>query len=165
MLASVVTFYAINVTTTKTSEESLQIYKQHMWNNGTTYSEAAFLVINTGGRDLVIDKITVRGQETAITSMYFNKTTNTISGDLTYQTPDASGTSLSNTTITIGNTGYTFTLGANGSNLILPAGKTMMVYILNPDHVSVDDIGVTVGFTIFTSNAQWYKECNVEAAS
>jgi hypothetical protein len=40
----------------------------------------------------------------------------------------------------------------------------MIVYIANPDHVSVSDIGVTVGVTVFTANAQYYKEANVEAA-
>jgi hypothetical protein len=41
----------------------------------------------------------------------------------------------------------------------------MIVYVTNPDHVSVSDIGVTVGITVFTANAQYYKEANVEASS
>ena len=49
LLATVVTFYAINVTTTRVQEESIQITKLHLWHNGTTFSEAAFLVVNTGG--------------------------------------------------------------------------------------------------------------------
>jgi len=49
-------------------------------------------------------------------------------------------------------------------DLILKSGWTMIVYITNPDHVSVGDIGVTIGVTIFTANAQYYKECNVEAS-
>ena len=163
MLSSVVTFYAINVTTTKTSGESLQKYKQHMWNNGTTFSEAAFVIINTGGRDVVIDKITIRGQESAVTNMYFNKTSETINADLAYLEPNVNGTAIANTAIVVGTSNFTLTQGAIGSNLILPAGKSMIVYNLNPDHVSVSDIGTTVGFTVFTSNAQWYKECNVEA--
>jgi hypothetical protein len=40
----------------------------------------------------------------------------------------------------------------------------MIVYITNPDSISVNDIGVTVSFTVFTANAQWNKECNVGAA-
>ena len=39
----------------------------------------------------------------------------------------------------------------------------MIVYIAQPDHVSVSDVGVTVGVTVFTSNAQYYKEANVQA--
>ena len=35
LLATVVTFYAINVTTTRVQEESLHLSKQHIWYNTT----------------------------------------------------------------------------------------------------------------------------------
>ena len=92
LLATVVTFYAINVTTTRVQEESIQVAKLHLWHNGTTFSEAAFLIVNTGGRDLVLDKISIRGQESAWDTIYYNKTTGAISPDLTYVTPNAPGT-------------------------------------------------------------------------
>jgi hypothetical protein len=133
LLATVVTFYAINVTTTRVQEESIQVTKLHFWNNGSTFSEAAFLIINTGGRDLVLDKIAVRGQQSEWDTVYFNKTQTGISPDLTYITPNANG--------------------------------TLQVYMTNPDSLSVNDIGVTLGVTIFTANAQYYKESNVEAAT
>jgi hypothetical protein len=161
LLASIVTFYAINVVTTRVQEESLQIFKQHLWHNGTTYAEGAFLIINTGGRDVVIDKISVRGQESAWNTVYYNKTTNTISPDLYYITPDASGT-LAGQTVTLGSSSYTLTSASE--DLILRSGWSMIVYVTNPDSISVNDIGVTVGFTVFTANAQYYKECNVGAS-
>jgi hypothetical protein len=40
----------------------------------------------------------------------------------------------------------------------------MVVYILSPGSVSVSDIGLTVGFTVFTAQAMYYKETNVQAA-
>ncbi len=49
--------------------------------------------------------------------------------------------------------------------MILKSGWSMIVYMTNPDSLSVNDIGVTLGVTIFTANAQYYKESNVEAAS
>jgi len=161
LLATVVTFYAINVTTTRVQEESLKIYKQHIWHNGTTYGEAAFLVINTGGRDLVLDKIAVRGQESSWTTVYYNKTTNAISPDLYYITPNINGTLLGKN-VTLSST--TYTLIPASDDLILKSGWSMLVYMTNPDSISVNDIGVTVGFTLFTSNAQYYKECNVGAS-
>jgi len=132
LLATVVTFYAINVTTTRVAEESLQVYKLHTWHDGGTNSQTAFIIINTGGRDVVFDKITVRGQECAWTSVFYNKTTDTINNDLSYNSTLTDGG-----TITIGTTPYT----------------------------SVSDIGVTVGINVFTANAQYYKEANVEASS
>jgi hypothetical protein len=161
LLASIVTFYAINVVTTRVQEESLQIFKQHLWHNGTTYAEGAFLIINTGGRDVVIDKISVRGQESAWTTIYYNKTTSTISNDLYYLIPNLNGTLLGQS-VTLGGTPYTLVQASN--DLILRSGWSMIVYATNPDSISVNDIGVTVGFTVFTANAQYYKECNVGAS-
>lgn len=161
LLASVVTFYAINVVTTRVQEESLQIYKQHIWHNGTTFAEGAFLITNTGGRDVVIDKISIRGQESFWTTVYYNKTTNAISPDLPYLVPDSNGTLLGRS-VTLGSTTYNLTQASD--DLILKSGWSMIVYITNPDSISVNDIGVTVGFTTFTANAQYYKETNVGAS-
>jgi len=155
LLATVVTFYAINVTTTRVQEESLQVFKLHTWHNGTAYAETAFLVINTGGRDLVIDKIAVRGQECAWNNVYYNKTADTINVDLPY-IPEP----LTNVTLA----SKDYKLKQASDDLILKSGWSMIVYIANPDHISVSDIGVTVGITLFTANAQYYKEANVEAA-
>lgn len=161
LLATVVTFYAINVVTTRVQEESLSIYKQHIWHNGTTFAEGAFLVINTGGRDFVIDKISVRGQESPWTTVYYNKTQNAISPDLYYLTPDSNGTLLGQS-VTLAARNYTLIRASD--DLILKSGWSMIVYITNPDSISVSDIGVTVGFTVFTANAQYYKETNVGAS-
>ena len=163
LLATVVTFYAINVTTTRVEEESLQVFKLHVWHNGSSFSEAAFLIINTGGRDVVLDKITVRGQECAWTSVYYYKGQITVDEDLGYVTPN--GTSLEGKYAKIGGSDSNYTLSAASSDIILPSGYTLIVYIANPDHISVSDIGVTVGVMVFTANAQYYKETNVEAAS
>jgi hypothetical protein len=164
LLATVVTFYAINVTTTRVQEESIQVTKLHFWHNGTTFSEAAFLIINTGGRDLVLDKIAVRGQQSEWDTVYYNKTQDAISPDLTYVTPNASG-NLTGLSVTLGTDTYPLTQGTVGNDMILKSGWSMIVYMTNPDSLSVNDIGVTLGVTIFTANAQYYKESNVEAAT
>lgn len=161
LLATVVTFYAINVVTTRVQEESLQIYKQHIWHNGTTFAEAGFLIINTGGRDVVLDKISTRGQESSWNTTYYSKTTNAISPDLYYIAPNANSTLLGKS-VTLGSKNYTLIRASD--DLILKSGWSMIVYITNPDSISVNDIGVTIGFTVFTANAQYYKECNVGAS-
>lgn len=163
LLATVVTFYAINVTTTRV-QESIQVAKLHLWHNGTTFAEAAFLIVNTGGRDLVLDKISVRGQESAWNTVYYNKTMGAISPDLTYVLPNTNGT-LSGKSVTLGLITYPLKAGVAGEDMILRSGWSMIVYLTNPDSLSVGDIGVTVGVTIFTANAQYYKETNVQAAA
>ncbi len=162
LLATVVTFYAINVTTTRVQEESMQVFKLHNWHNGTTYAEAALYVVNTGGRDVVLDKITVRGQTVEWANVYWNKTADTINVDLPYVIPDAAGT-LAGMTVTLN--GVDYALSVANDHMTLKSGDGVIIYMTNPDHVSVSDIGVTIGVTIFTANAQYYKEANVEAAT
>lgn len=161
LLATVVTFYAINVTTTRVQEESLFVTKPHVWystTNATPTGEAAIMIINTGGRDCVIDKVTVRGQESEWTSVFYNISKGSISADLAFN-----GTLANNGAISIGGTSYTFVQGTANQDVTLRSGYTMLMYIDDPDSVSMTDIGTTLGITVFTSNAQYYKEANVQA--
>ena len=160
LLATVVTYYAINVTSTRVEEESLYISKQHAWVSSNN-AQVAFIIINTGGRDVVIDKITVRGQECPWTSVYYGTTNETVTNDLTYQ-----GNLSNGTKVTISDSkNVTLIQGTTSTDITLKSGYTMVVYIDNPDSLSLNDIGTTVGINIFTAQAQYYKECNVEAAS
>ncbi len=161
LLATVVTFYAVNVTTTRVEEESLYLTKPHIWYNTTgSWAEAALVIINTGGKDIVIDKITVRGQECNWTNVYYWKTnTVTISNDLQVTSTELNGSSVS---ITVQGASRNFTRASD--DITLRSGYTMVVYIKDPDSIALNDVGVTVGINVFTSNAQYYKEVNVEAA-
>jgi hypothetical protein len=158
LLASVVTYFAINVTSTRVQEESLALTKQHIWYDApNSVAQAAIMVINAGGRDVVIDKITARGQECAWTKVFYTTTSNSISNDLFYNTTLTDGGSIS-----VGSTSYVFKKATN--DLTLQSGKTLIVYITNPDSISVNDIGLTVSINIFTSQAMYYKETNVQGA-
>ncbi|MCW4035364.1 MAG: type IV pilin [Candidatus Bathyarchaeota archaeon] len=159
LLAGVVSYFAINVTSTRVQEESVHLTKQHVWHDGDSSSQAAFLMINTGGRDLVIDKISVRGQESEWNTVYYNTTTNSLSADLSFNAT-LSGTSGN---ISVGGTPYLFTQAS--TDITVRSGYTILVYITSPDSISVNDIGLTVGMTVHTSQAMYYKECNVEATA
>jgi len=159
LLAGVVTYFAINVTSTRVQEESLHLTKQHIWyaQNGTAHSsEAAIMIINTGGRDVVIDKLTVRGQECSWNNIFYNVTTESVSDDLTFVAD-----LTENTEVTLGTKNYT--LDTSTTDLTLESGKTMIIFIASPDSITVNDIGLTAAITIFTSQAMYYKETNVES--
>ncbi|MEM3613351.1 MAG: hypothetical protein QXH40_00420 [Candidatus Bathyarchaeia archaeon] len=149
LLATVVTFYAINVTTTRVQEESLQITNLHVWCDSSGTASAAFVITNTGGRDAVIDKITIRGVK--VTDIWYNVTTGTPDPGYYGNSDDLNAT------------GYYTKLGA-GEYLILRSGSRMVVYLFGLNHISTSDIGVTIGVVVFTANAQYHKETNVEAA-
>ncbi|HVP26978.1 MAG TPA: hypothetical protein VMT26_04865 [Candidatus Bathyarchaeia archaeon] len=161
LLATVVTYYAINVTTTRVQEESLFLTKQHVWYNTTGgWAQAAIVIVNTGGKDVVLDKITVRGQESNWTNVYYWRTnTVTISNDLLVTPDEITGSTFS---INVQGTSESFAQAAD--DITLKSGYTMVVYIVSPDSVSLNDVGTTVGITVFSANAQYYKEINVQAA-
>jgi hypothetical protein len=161
LLATVVTFYAINVTTTRVQEESLFLTKQHVWyNTSGSWAQAALVIVNTGGKDVVFDKLSVRGQDCQWSSVYYWRTnTVTISNDLVVTTNPLSGSTAS---ITVQNVSRTFSQATD--DLTLKSGWTIVVYTMNPDSIALNDVGLTVGITIFTSNAQHYRETNVAAA-
>jgi hypothetical protein len=118
---------------------------------------AAIMIINTGGRDVVIDKLTVRGQEVAWTNVNYNITTASISADLEFN-----GTQNANVLQTIGDDDFVMIPATN--DITLQSGKTIVIYVGSPDSISVNDIGLTVAITVFTSQAMYYKETNVQAA-
>jgi hypothetical protein len=158
LLAGVVTYFAINVTSTRVQEESLALTKQHVWYNAAgSASQAAIMIINTGGRDIVIDKLSVRGQEVAWGNVFYNVTTASISQDLSFIT----GTLSASSTVTLNSVAYD--LDATTSDLTLQSGKTMIIYVTSPDSITINDIGLTVAVTVFTSQAMYYKETNVQA--
>jgi len=164
LLAGVVTMYAINITSTRTQQEQLKLSKQAVWVNATgDYAYAALVIDNVGGRDVVIDKIQVRGVECPWANVSYLRLDSSVSGSLlppngTYadQLPGDDFEYVSNTYGDFDNTTTT--------DIPLSSGDTLVIYIWNPDSISVNDIGTTVGITVFTENAQYYVECNIRTS-
>jgi hypothetical protein len=163
LLAGVVTYFAINITSTRVQEESLNLNYQHVWYSGTdSAGQAAIMVVNTGGRDVVFDKIAVRGQTADwATQVYYLISKNPIITDLLYSS-GATHIKYSNGTTTPSG-GCPDPQQASNGAITLKSGYTMVVYIKSPDSISVNDIGLTVAITVFSSQATYYKETNVEA--
>ncbi len=174
LLASVVTYFAINVVSTRVQEESLHLTKQHIWHNSTApagsnaYSQASLMVINTGGRDIVIDKLAVRGQECDWNNtgssndkfVLYAVTNNPVQSDMQYMANfNATGTN----TVTLGSESYAFKVAS--SDLVLKSGYTLLLYIVNPDSITINDIGLTVSITLYTAQAMYYREANTQAVS
>jgi len=160
LLAGVVTMYAINITSTRTQQEQLRLSKQAVWVNATgDYSFAALTIDNVGGRDVVIDKIQVRGVEVSWSNVSYLRLSSPVSGSLI--APNSSSLPGSGFEYVSGTTGD-FTQAS--SDIPLASGDTLVVYIQNPDSISTNDIGTTVGITVYTENAQYYVECNIQTS-
>jgi hypothetical protein len=166
LLAGVVTYFAINVVSTRVQQESLNLQYAHVWYSTTEQAaEAAVMITNTGGRDVVLQTIAVRGQTVNSSDVfYFSVTT---IGDLSYVSQNPHNI----TTSTSVPTGF----GATGnfsqtSTITLASGKTIAVYMTEsstgnvaPGSVTVNDVGLTIAISIFTAQATYYKETNVNA--
>jgi len=146
LLAGVVTYFAINVVSTRVQQESLQLSYTHVWVDKVGTAQAAVLVKNAGGRDVVISAVQVRGIAATIASgNVYTKTVTTDPGslsDLTAWTGFAKPSDL----------------------IILSSGGMVEIYICAPTSVSINDVGTTIGITVFTTNAMYYQETNVQAA-
>jgi hypothetical protein len=157
LLASVVTFYATNVVSTRVQEESLYVSKQHVWVNSQGIAEAAVMVTNNGGRDVVINRVSVRGQTSAWTNVFYavaDPATDDLTVDLKYvATPVAEDDEL----------GLTATAAKTSTNLVLPSGSTMVIYANSPDSIGLNDIGLTVSIALHTAQAVYYSEVNIQA--
>jgi hypothetical protein len=158
LLATVVTFYAINITTTRLESEDLKLIKQHFWTN-STMAQGALVLTNVGGRDVLLDKITVRDQEEAWTDVYYWKATATVTHDLNFTNGLSSSTGAT-ASITIEGTARTFSRASD--DIAVESGTTLVIYIRSPDSITVSDIGVTTRVTIHSANAMYSKEANVE---
>lgn len=160
LLATVVTFYAINVVTTRVQEEDLKITELHVWCTNSGNASAAFIVTNTGGRDVVIDKITVRGRKVDPQNIYYWKLDQNPPNELVW----VDGRGNTETSLEEAYNEYAADFKLLGPNsLVLPSGERMVIYLFNLSHISTTDIGVTVGVVVFTANAQYHKEANIEA--
>ena len=158
LLAGVVTYYATNVTTVRTETEEVRVSKAHIWVNSTG-AVGAFKVQNLGGKDILFDKIQVRGVEEPWGDVYYFRVPSgtSIEADLNRT---SSGT-LTGASVPIDGQTYNQSV----ADLPLISGGEIFVYILGPDNVQMDDIGTTVSISISTANAQYITECNVESGT
>jgi len=162
LLATVVTFYTINITTNRTQQENLYMSKLHVWYNTTSpgWAQAAFVLINTGGKDVVLDKITARSQTSDWGDVYYWRTnTVTVTADLNVTSTQPTGATYSHLI-----QGASRTLSQATDDITLKSGWTLVIYVNSPDSVGQNDVGTPVEVTVFTANAHWTQEVNVEAA-
>jgi hypothetical protein len=160
LLAGVVTYFAINVTSTRVQEENLSLSKTHIWVAMDGTAVAATMVTNTGGRDVVLSKIAVRGQDVDASNILYvvAGSGDTLTTDLNW-----TGTAPAAAGDTVGGISSDTLTALSTNTLILTSGSTMAIYINSPDSITVNDIGLTVAITVFTSQAIHYQESNVEA--
>jgi flagellin-like protein len=159
LIATITTFYATNITMTRTQTESVHLSMEHVWVNSTG-AVAAFKMSNVGGRDILIDKFSVRGVDSNWSSVYIYRVPSgtSITTDLTVSNyTDMSGASFAHSD------GRTYTQVS--ADIPLSSGSELLVYVSDPDNIQINDVGATVSMSISTANARYITEVNVESAT
>jgi hypothetical protein len=158
LLTTVVAYYATNVTMTRTEMEEVRLTDDHVWVNSSG-AVGAFKLQNLGGRDLLIDKFSVRGVDSVWTDIYYYRVPSgtVIEGNLNI----TSYASLAGASVLIDGKTY---IQAD-ADIPLISGGELLIYVKGPDNIQQDDIGTTVSISVTTNNAQYINECNVESAT
>ncbi len=157
LLAAVATYYATNITMTRTENEQIALSKPHIWVNSTG-AIGAFKLQNLGGKDILIDKIAVRGVEEAWADVFV------------YRVP--AGTSVTDdftvppyANMSGGFTWQTYNYSIVSGDVPLQSGSELLVFIKDPDNVQLNDIGTAISISVYTNNANYITEVNVESAT
>jgi hypothetical protein len=155
LISGVAIYYATNLVSTRLQFEEVRLAKSDVWVNSTG-AVAALKVQNLGGKDILIDKLEVRGVEEAWSDVYY------------YRIPeDTIITGSMNVTSSARLTGASVTIHTSNyiqatDDIPLASGREILVSIKGPDSVQLDDIGTTVSISLETSNSKYITECNVK---
>lgn len=163
LLAAIVTYYATNITMTRTTTEDARVSKYHIWVNASG-SIGAFKLQNLGGKDILIDKVVIRGVSCAWADVAYYRVqegVDDVTGDfvLTYNETDGA---FNATMVGIPAASWTT---SGDSDIPMRSGETILFSVADPTNIGLDDIGTPISITVFTNNAQWIIETNVESAS
>ena len=167
LLTGVVTYYSTNVTMVRTTQEEVRIRKPHIWVEEGGNAYAALMIQNTGGRDVLVDKLTIRGVEapwgdaTVIVQYYKVLTGDDVGADFRVMknTSDAYyfgqiGSVPANASFWTNSTG----------DMPLKSSNSLLLFVKNPPNIALYDVGTTISMAVYTTNAQWIVETVVESA-
>jgi hypothetical protein len=156
LLAAAVTYYATNITMTRTTMEEVLFSKEHIWCNETG-SVAGFKLQNVGGRDILLDKIAIRGVEQTWSDVYFYRVPadTLITADVNVTNPEG----LTGSSVEIDGRNFTQAI----SDIPLQSGCELIVYVKDPPNIQPRDVGKSVNLMVVTNNSEYITECNVES--
>ncbi len=158
LLATLDSFYATNVMRARSNMEEVRYSDERVWANDTG-AVAAFKVHNIGGKDILIDSLTVRGVESEWSNVYFHRVSigSSVLGGMNV----TSYNNLVGNNITIDGRLYEV---AN-TPLPLVSSGVIMFYVKGPRNVQTEDVGKIVSIGLLTNNANYMTETNVESAT
>jgi len=167
LLTGVVTYYSTNVTMVRTTQEEVRIRKPHIWVEEGGNAYAALMVQNTGGRDVLVDKLTIRGVEapwgdaTVVVQYYKVLTGDDVGADFAVMKNVSDSYYFGQ----IGSVPVNASFWTNSTgDMPLKSSNSLLLFVKNPPNIALYDVGTTISMAVYTSNAQWIVETVVESA-
>lgn len=147
VLAAGVIFFGGSLFQTNTENEAIQVSNTHIWvsPNGTS-SVAGFVVQNTGGKAVSVEKITIRGISVPTGSWWYNNTQTIATAANTQKEIVYDGT-LATIEVTGAGPAEVFTPAIGTISLV--QGQAMFIYLANPAGIKAIDSGLA-----FTMNVE-----------
>ncbi len=167
LLTGVVTYYATNVTMVRTTQEEVRVRKPHIWVEEGGNAYAAILIQNTGGRDILVDKLLIRGVEapwsgdaTVVVQYYKVLTGDDVGADFAGMKNASDVVFGQIGSVPADASGWTNTTG----DMPLKSSNSLLLFVKNPPNMALYDVGTTISMAVYTTNAQWIVETVVESA-
>ncbi len=166
LLAGVITYHATNVTMVRTTQEEVRIRNPHIWVEEGGNAYAALMIQNTGGRDVLIDGISIRGVEapwgdaTEIVQYYKVLRGDDVGSNFAVM-KNASDYYFGQ----IGSVPVNASFWTNSTgDMPLKSSNSLLLFVKNPPNIALYDVGTTISMAVHTTNAQWIVETVVESA-
>ncbi|HEX2013750.1 MAG TPA: hypothetical protein VLA68_00845 [Nitrososphaera sp.] len=133
---------------TNAESEELRLSNTHVWvsPNGTA-SVAAFVVQNTGGKPVTIEKITIRGQQVPFSSWYYNNTASIATAENVLTELKYDDTL---NTINVRGLAPEEQFSRATGAVSLHQGQAMFVYLEKPSGISALDTGLSFTLNVGT---------------
>ncbi|MFQ6135243.1 MAG: hypothetical protein ACE5KU_05455 [Nitrososphaerales archaeon] len=148
VLGTAVVVFASGIFQSSVEEEAISVTSAKLWGVNSTDSQGAYIVKNTGAKELAIQIIKVRGVESIFSDWYYFDTAGsnvTSQSTLNYDTDN----DLNYITINGGNRTMTQATGP----VSLKPGEVFVIYIANPGSIDSTDAGSAVTFEITAKQA------------
>ncbi len=148
VLGTAVVLFASGIFQSSIEEEAITVTGAKLWGVNSTNSQGAFVVKNTGAKELAIQTIKTRGIESLFSNWYYF---DTAGSNVTSQTSLSydPGNNLNYVTINGGNLTMTPAIGP----ISLKPGEVHVVYIATPGSLDSTDAGAAVTVEILAKQA------------
>ncbi len=144
----------------------MRIRKAHIWVEEGGNAYAALMIQNTGGRDVLVDKLLVRGVEapwgdtTVVAQYYAVLGADDVSSDFAVMKNATDYYFGQIGSVPANASFWTNTTG----DMPLKSSNSLLIFVKNPPNIALYDVGTTISMAVYTTNAQWIVETIVESA-